>query len=349
MTTPAGRSRPQTPNDLTGDLPSQRTSPETGSLPAVSVIVPTVDREVLLRRAVTSVIAQDYTGEIEVIVVRDGGPEPEQAQLRLAQSLRRELTATDGRVRLRWVANTRSKGLPGARNSGILTAGHELVAFCDDDDEWRPGKLSAQVPVLQRERGASLVASGLVVLTDTAGGVQENLRPGPLRPVNLGDLLADRIMELHPSSFLLHRADLLGPIGLIDEDLPGGYAEDYDLLLRAAAIGPVISVPRPLVAVHWHGSSYYFSKWQMINAALERLLDKHPQFRAVPRGEARIRGQQAVALVAMGRRRDGLLMAVRALRLHPGEKRAYLAAAVATGLIDMDRVQNFLHSRGRGL
>lgn len=316
------------------------------SRPAVSVIVPTVDREALLLRAVVSVAVQDYPGPIEIIVVRDGGPCPEQAQAELAATLDGELR--DG-VRLRWEANHRSKGLPGARNSGILAAAGALVAFCDDDDEWEPDKLAAQVPLLVREPAASLVATGVCVVTRTADGETRSIRSGPLRPTTLEDLLADRIMELHPSSFLMRRADLLGPIGLVDEELPGGYAEDYDLLLRAAAVGPVLSVPRPLTRVHWHGSSYYFSKWAMIHDALDMLLAKHPQFAEVPSGHARIRGQQAIALAAMGRRRDSIRAATRTGRIHHGERRAYLAALIASGLVSVEAVQGFLHARGRGL
>ena len=269
----------------------------------VSVVIPTRDRDQLLARAVAAVAAQEQeqeqAGSLEVVVVRDGTPAAE-----LAVDLPAHVT-------LRQVPNTRTPGLSGARNTGILAAAHELVAFCDDDDEWLPGKLTAQLALL-------------------------------------ADLLDDRIMELHPSGFLLRRADLLGPIGLLDEELAGGYGEDYDLLLRAAANGPVIAVPEPLVRVHWHGGSYYFSRWQTIHEALEALLAKHP-FTESPRGTARIRGQQALALAATGRRGEAVRTAGRALRLVPTEKRAYLAVAVAGGVLDADRLQRWLHRRGRGL
>jgi glycosyltransferase involved in cell wall biosynthesis len=252
-------------------------------------------------------------------------------------------------VTLRQVPNTRTPGLPGARNSGILAATHELVAFCDDDDEWLPGKLAAQLALLAARPDAALVATGIVVVhSGGAAEGSERVRPGPARDVLLADLLDDRIMELHPSGFLLRRADLLGPIGLVDEELAGGYGEDYDLLLRAAAHGPVVAVPEPLVRVHWHGGSYYFSRWQTIHDALETLLAKHP-FTGSPRGTARIRGQQALALAATGRRGEAVRTAGRALRLAPTEKRAYLAVAVAGGVLDVDRLQRWLHRRGRGL
>jgi GT2 family glycosyltransferase len=311
---------------------TDRDTADAGPAP-VTVVIPTRDRDHLLVRAVAGIAAQDHPGAVEVLVVRDGTP---------VTDLAVDLPA---RMTLRQITNTRSSGLAGTRNTGILAAGHALVAFCDDDDEWLPGKLSAQVPLLERNPSASVVATGICVVHD---GI-ELARPGPLQPVHLEDLLARRIMELHPSSFLLRRADLLGPIGLVDEDLPGGYAEDYDLLLRAAAVGPVLSVPQPLTRVHWHGSSFYFSRWQTIHASLDALLAKHPQFAEVPRGLARVRGQQAIALAAMGHRREALQTALVTLRLSRREPRGYLAALAAARLLSIDRLQARLHRRGRGL
>jgi hypothetical protein len=101
--------------------------------------------------------------------------------------------------------------------------------------------------------------------------------------------------------------------------------------------------------VHWHGSSYYFSKWQTIYDALGALLMKHPQFQSIPRGRARITGQRAIALAAMGRRREALAAAADTLRTSSTEPRAYVATAVASGVVSVERVQRFLHRRGRGL
>src|SRR6266536_3212444 len=104
-----------------------------GSSPTVSVVVPTRDRPELLRRAVQQVLDQRYPGEIECVVVFDQS-DPAEVPVELAE----------GR-RLRTVRNQRAPGLAGARNAGVLASTGELVAFCDDDDEWLAGKVAAHV------------------------------------------------------------------------------------------------------------------------------------------------------------------------------------------------------------
>ena len=96
--------------------------------PSVGVVVPTHHRPGPLRTALAGVLAQDYPGELRLVVVYDRAqPDP-------------RLTG-DGRVTV--AVNGRKPGLAGARNTGILMLDTDLVAFCDDDDEWLPGKLRA--------------------------------------------------------------------------------------------------------------------------------------------------------------------------------------------------------------
>src|SRR4051812_17434369 len=102
-------------------------------LPRVSVVIATVDRPGLLERAVSSVLGQDYAGEIECIVVYD------HVDIR-------EFDAPPRRHRtLKFIQNSHRRGLPGGRNSGYDAATGELLAFCDDDDIWLPAKLRHQV------------------------------------------------------------------------------------------------------------------------------------------------------------------------------------------------------------
>jgi glycosyltransferase involved in cell wall biosynthesis len=304
-----------------------------GDLPDVTVIIATRDRPELLRRALDAIIGSEYEGDVSCLVVFDQCDPDRSIEM-----------SEPGRA-VRVTSNTRTPGLAGARNTGLLLAETALVAFCDDDDEWLPGKLSKQVTALRAHPTARFAATGIVVRYkdhDT-----ERI-PEPSRITHDG-FLADRMTEVHPSSFLADRRWLLDEVGLVDECLPGSYAEDYDLLLRVSAAGPIAVATEPLVRIWWHGSSFFFERWRMIDDALGHLLAKHPDFARSRTGKARIVGQQAFARAAMGARWAAVRTALSTLRLAPTEKRAYLAMIVATGAISAERALAFAHRFGKGI
>jgi glycosyltransferase involved in cell wall biosynthesis len=300
-------------------------------LPAVDVVVATHQRPELVRAALASILAQTYSGPICCVVVFDRS-EPD-----------RGLERDDPDRRVRVVPNTRTPGLAGARNTGILAGRGDLVAFCDDDDEWLPDKLSRQLAALDRS-GSDTVVSGITVLYAD----HEVDRVPTADSVRFEELVRHRVMAAHPSSVLVRRPALLGDIGLVDEDIPGSYGEDYDWILRAAQAGDLAVVEEPLVRVRW-GQSLFSQRWQMIHDALGYLLEKHPAFRRDPRALARITGQQAFALAALGRRREAARAAARTIRSSPRERRAYLALAVASGAVSAPRVLDLAHRHGRGI
>ncbi len=283
---------------------------------SVSVVIATRDRPQLLRRAIDAVLAQAFAHPLEIVVVFDR-TEPDAT-----------LEWSDGDRRVRVTTNTRAPGLAGARNSGVAAAAHAWVALCDDDDEWLPGKLSAQFDALAAIPGARAACTGVLIRYE---GADTPRRPDRAK-VTYGGFLEDRMTEVHPSSWLVHRRTLVDRIGPVDEDIPGSYAEDYDLFLRTAQVCPIAVADEPLVRVWWHGASFFFERWRTIDEALDYLVAKHPDFAHHPRGLARILGQRAVAQAAMGERRRAVATALRTLRLNPLEKRVPVALAVACGL-----------------
>ena len=306
---------------------------EPARYPAVDVVVPTRDRPELLRLTIDSVLAQDYPGVVRVVVVFDQS-EPDLTLVR-ADPHRPVLVVT----------NNRKPGLAGGRNSGILASRGELVAFCDDDDVWLPGKLSAQVTMLRADPTAALVSCGIRI--DYDGTLVDRVLP--TTTVQLRDLLRDRLTELHPSTFLMRRSAVLEGFGLVDEAVPGSFGEDYEFLLRAARSGPVRTVPEVGVVVRWHKQSYFTSRWETMAQGLSWLLERYPEFASVRKGEARVAGQVAFATAAKGDRRGALRWVRHTVRRNPLEPRAYLALAVASGAVKPDSIVRRLHDRGRGI
>ncbi len=329
-----------------GHLMDSPTRPPTparreGVAPSVSVVIATRDRPQLLRRAVASVLDQHYPGDIEVLAVFDQS-EPDE-DLGTGAT---DVTAPSGaRRQIRILRNGRAPGLAGARNTGITAAAGALVGFCDDDDLWLPGKLTAQVALLKAEPDLELVTTG--VLVEARGRV--SVRVLDRDRITHDELLRSRVSEAHPSTYLARRTALVDGIGLIDEGLPGSYAEDYDLLLRAARRHDVGAVMLPLAKVFWHRSSFFAERWQTIVDALDHLMAAHPELATVPAGLARIEGQQAFALASMGDRRGAVATARRALGHDRRQPRAWLALAVASGVVRSELVLRALQAGGRGI
>lgn len=91
--------------------------------------------------------------------------------------------------------------------------------------------------------------------------------------LTFSDMLHDRHLEANDSTYLIPRSQLLSTIGLVEEQLPGSYAEDYELLLHAARLGPIVCVKEPQSRVYLHDSSFFANRWQTIKHALLYLLD----------------------------------------------------------------------------
>jgi glycosyltransferase involved in cell wall biosynthesis len=300
--------------------------------PSVSVVVPTRNRPVLLARAMQGILSQAYDGALEVLIVVDQD-DPATATAGLPD---------DRRIRI--ISNSRKPGLSGTRNTGILDSTADIIAFCDDDDEWLPGKLSRQIEGLQQRATAEFASCSIEV--DFEG--TRSVRLAGKSVITHDDLLPSRMSMLHSSTFVIRRQALVDGIGLIDEDVPGSQNEDWDLLLRASARAPIVHIDDPLVRVYWSARSYFSRDWETKIASRTWMLERHPDIAESPKGSARVYGQIAFAYAASGERRTALGWARRSIGRRWKEPRAYLAVATAAG-VPAETILRALHKRGRGI
>ncbi len=298
--------------------------------PSVGVVMPTHDRPGPLRAALAAVIAQEYPGPLRAVVVYDRA-EPDS---RLA----------DGDC-VMVAANARTPGLAGARNTGVLMLDTDLVAFCDDDDEWLPGKLRAQVEAMRGRSAAEFASCGIVV--DYAGASHPRL--AGRAEITHADLLHSRMVMVHSSTYVARRDALIGSIGLVEETIPGSQNEDWDLALRAARRHPIVNVDAPLVRVVWTASSHYAREWETKADSLRWMLEHHPELAGCKPGAARVYAQLSFAYGCLGRRGDAYRWAWRALCSNWHERRVPFALAVAAGIVPGDTVLRHLNSRGHGI
>ena len=204
--------------------------------PLVSVVIPAFNADSTIHRALSSVFAQGYR-PLEIIVIDDSSTDDTAA--RVARFHGQEL---------RLITLPRNRGEAAAMNEGIAVARGEFVAFLDADDEWLPGKLQTQVPVLIANPATSFVCSRWRQV-DEAGRVTEQPDPtlfGPTIRISLWRELLARAFVL--KSTVLVRSGLLAATGGFDTSLP--VADDQDMWIRLALLGGVGCHPEPLT-IHY--------------------------------------------------------------------------------------------------
>jgi glycosyltransferase involved in cell wall biosynthesis len=114
--------------------------------PLLSVVIPTWNRAHLVCDAVDS--ALDQGSSVQVIVVDDGSTD----------DTRQVLSARFGSL-IKLVLRADRGGVGAARNAGIRHATGELIAFLDSDDLWLPGKLDAEMRLLELHPDVEVIIS----------------------------------------------------------------------------------------------------------------------------------------------------------------------------------------------
>ena len=232
--------------------------------PAVSVILPVRDAEAPLPRALESVLAQDYGGEIEAIVA-DGS----------------RTCATEDLLRRRFpgvrIVTNPHGGIASGLNRALGAARHPVIARCDARAVLPAGYLARAVATLERT-GAANVGGRVRPVGTTAFGRAVALATSS--PLGAGDARyriggpEGPVDTVFPGVF---RRDALEAVGGFDETLARN--EDYELNWRLRERGaavwfdPALAVAyRPRGSVAALARQYYdYGRWKRV------VLARHPR------------------------------------------------------------------------
>ena len=183
--------------------------------PTVSVITPTYNRRAMLRYALQSLLAQDFS-DFEAWIVGDGctdGSEEEVANL--------------GDARLHWLnlpVNGGSQWRP--NNEGLARARGRYIAFLGHDDLWLPWRLSRLVA--HAEKSDADFFHDLLVNVGPDGVLDVN---GPPPPGTTYE------RYFFPPSSWLHRREVVAKVGLWKDPAELTWATDYDYGRRVHLAG----------------------------------------------------------------------------------------------------------------
>jgi glycosyltransferase involved in cell wall biosynthesis len=201
---------------------SGEATPNPGSPPRVSVIVPCYDKAPYVQATLDSVYAQTFTS-YELIAVDDGSRDAT-AEILRAQGTR--IVALFGP----------NRGASAARQRGLEAARGELIQYLDADDLLEPDALARAVEVLDVS-GAEVAYGGYEELLEREPG---RFEPGrrfdrPMEAVDPDPELATFTTFWVPPAALLYRRSLLERIGPWRDDLP--VIQDARYLQDAALAG----------------------------------------------------------------------------------------------------------------
>ncbi len=289
--------------------------------PSLTVIIPTHNRPVLLRRAVASAIAQTCSA-IEIIVVDDASAPPvqlpEYPQVRV--------------IRL-----TPNRGGSAARNAGARAASTRWITYLDDDDELLPHMVEVSLAALtSTDLPAPVgVLSGLAEV-NSQGQTIKTHRPPTLakghyfgmEPLPPGQSFASK------QTLVVEREVLLG-IGGFDESFTSRVHTDLFLRLNPAC--SLLGLSTVTYRLSAHDQPRVSSSLQRRQQNFERLWQKHQAVftASKPQQVADFIFNHAYML----HRNGGQLAATRALveaaRIHPAHVLARLGSPFKAKLLQL--------------
>jgi len=178
----------------------------------VSVIIPNFNYARFLNQAIESVLNQSYQN-VELIVVNNGSTDNSLEVL------------SKYHFRLK-IIDQKNLGQSGARNSGLLIATGEYIAFLDADDFWEPSKLQKQVDIISAS--CELVYCGIAPFNN------ENSERRPIISPKYSGNCSDYFVDLPGASIVLSgestalfSRELLQRVGLFDVELNSTAGWDF--------------------------------------------------------------------------------------------------------------------------
>ena len=223
----------------------------------VGVVIPTFNRAKLLEQTLASVLSQSHL-PAQVIVVDDGSTDDTEAVATCHGSL----------VRYHRIDNS---GQARARNVGVFLLTTPWLAFCDDDDLWRPGYLSNCARLYSLEPQIEYAFCNFVHIKS---GTWETVTKFDAAPQGFWDItkrdsgmlawifgkpLYAKIVRFQPifagSAVTLSRK-FFERVGRFDERFARTVSEDLEFTLRCVQETPIGCLREPLVGIRKHDSNF---------------------------------------------------------------------------------------------
>lgn len=230
--------------------------------PEITVVIPALNREKTIGRAIDSVLKQTIENW-ELIIADDCSTD---------NTVQFIHTHYVSEPRVKVLALKQNGGANRARNHGARSANTSLITFFDSDDELHPSTLENHIEKFSKNPGlglsyvfASCIKKGKVVATFE-------------QKVNTD---AERILYRgyhgigSATSGLCVRKEVFETVGGFDEKMASH--QDLDFLVRVAALFPIDYIENSNTLMYWDAQNRISDNSQAVINGAEQFFEKHQQ------------------------------------------------------------------------
>ena len=217
------------------------------SLPKVSVIIPTYNRALLLKKAIESVLKQTFK-DYEIIVVDDGSTDNT-----------REIVNSCFSPLIKYIYQE-NNGRSNARNQALKIAQGQYIAYLDSDDMYLPDKLEKQISILDKNRDIGMVYTSARVFDEDDNELFRQDEYGNKRlyyEATDSGWIYNKVAFYFPQTIILPsvmvRSEIQEKVGYFDEKLHR--FEDTDMWRRISKECKIFAIKEPLCIIRKHSDN----------------------------------------------------------------------------------------------
>lgn len=216
-------------------------------MPKISIIIPTYNSSLFIKRTINSVLGQTFK-DWELLIVDDCSTDN-------TIEIVNDFIKTDSRIKLfKTPTNSGAPALP--KNIGIENSHGEYVAFLDHDDEWLLTKLEKQLAVFEnlKNKNIGLVTCFANIKNNSTNNIifqyHNSYRGNIIKKIVKGCFVFS-------SSSVMVKSKILKNIGGFDEKLKS--SDDWDMWIRISEKEYDFDfVPEYLLSYFVHANNVYY-------------------------------------------------------------------------------------------
>ena len=205
----------------------------------ISIVIPTYNREHLLKETINAMLKQTFQN-FEIVIVDNCSVDNTEQMIQAFND-----------SRIRYFKNQNNGIFAINRNLGIRQTTGEFIAFSDDDDIWLPDKLEKQLLEFEKDENIGLVCTNGVLYYQNQDG--KKIGKSSDRYISFKKLLKNNVIIC---SSAMVKKSVLNEVGVFIENRDFVAGEDYELWLRIAKKFKVRYIGAPLVKYRIHQAAY---------------------------------------------------------------------------------------------